>query len=397
MNIGFIPGLQLNARFYAEIVRPLLDMHFPGLPHSAALMGYGSDVLGYDTPLSTDHNWGPRFQLFLTPQEYDRQRDAIDQCLRHNLPHTFLGYPVNFSEPDLADGGVQRMEAEARTTVLHLIEITTVSAFFQRYLGLDPYAELDGIDWLVLGEQKLLETTAGQVYHDGLDELAKLRAKFAYYPHDVWLYRLAAQWARVSQEEAFMGRCGDVGDELGSHIVAARLVRDLMRLAFLLERRYAPYSKWFGTAFARLQCGPALTPILNRVLDTNPWQARENPLCEAYVLLADMHNALGVTERVEPTITDYFNRPYQVIFAGRFTEATRKAITDARVKAIAADIGGVDQLVDCTDVSAQPQLMQKLRVLYGQTIDPDFGIDLVRSEDVSAAIRQTIENENIPL
>lgn len=369
MTTAFMPGLQLNARFYTEIVRPLLDEHFPALAHSAALMGYGSDVLGYDTAMSTDHNWGPRFQLFLSPTDYDNQHEAIDQCLRDHLPHTFLGYAVNFSEPDLADGGVQRMDPGELQSVRHLIEITTIPAFFQRYLALDPSAELAALDWLVLGEQKLLETTAGQVYHDGLDELVKLRAKFAYYPHDVWLYRLAAQWTRIAQEEAFMGRCGDVGDELGSHIVAARLVRDLMRLAFLLERRYAPYSKWFGTAFARLQCGPTLTPLLNRVLDTNPWQARQEPLCAAYVLLAEMHNALGVTEAVAPTITDYFSRPYQVIFAGRFAEATRKAITDERIKAIAADIGGVDQLVDCTDVSAQPHLMQKLRVLYGSAIN----------------------------
>lgn len=364
MALTFIPGLQLNARFYAEIVCPLLDEHFPRLVYSAALMGYGSDVLGYDTPMSTDHNWGPRLQLFLSPDDHEQQRDAIDHCLRHNLLHTFLGYPVNFSEPDLADGGTQSMEAEAQGTVLHLIEFHTVSTFFQRYLGLDPNAELAVIDWLVLGEQKLLEVTAGQLYHDGLGDLARVRAKFAYYPHDVWLYRLAAQWKRVAQEEAFMGRCGAVGDELGSHIMAARLVRDLMRLAFLLERRYAPYSKWLGTAFLHLQCGPTLTPIFNRVLDTNPWQARQEPLCEAYVILAEMHNALGVTDRVEPTITDYFSRPYKVLFADRFVDATRHAITDEQIKAIAADIGGVDQLVDSTDVNSQPKLMQKLRVLY---------------------------------
>lgn len=364
MTPTFIPGLELNARFYAEIVHPLLDQHFHGLLHSASLMGYGSDVLGYDTVMSTDHNWGPRLQLFLTPADYEQQHDAIDQMLRRYLPSTFLGYVVGFTEPDMADGGVQRMATEGQGEMRHLIEIVTVPAYYHRYLGIDPQADLGAVDWLVLGEQKLLEVTAGCVYHDGLDELVKLRAKFAYYPHDVWLYRLAAQWMRISQEEAFMGRCGDVGDELGSHVVAARLVRELMRLAFLLERRYAPYSKWFGTAFSRLPCGPTLTPILNRVLDTNPWQAREQPLCEAYVLLADMHNALGVTERVEPTITDYFNRPYKVIFAGRFSDATRKAISDERIKAIAADIGSADQLVDCTDVTAQPQVMQKLRVLY---------------------------------
>ncbi len=369
MAVPFIPGLQLNARFYAEIVRPLLDEHFPNVKHTASLMGYGSDVLGYDTPLSTDHNWGPRLQIFLAPADYARHQAAMEQCLRQHLPPTFLGYPVGFTEPDPADGGTQRMAGEADTHWVHLIEIYTVSAFLQYYLAIEPDADLDVADWLVLGEQKLLEVTAGQVYHDGLGQLLPLRQKFAYYPHDVWLYRLAGQWKRIAQEEAFMGRCGDVGDELGSHLVAARLVRDLMRLAFLLERRYAPYSKWLGTAFARLRCGPTLTPILNRVLATHPWQARQAPLCEAYVILAEMHNALGVTERVEPTITDYFNRPYKVLFAERFADATRAAIRDARVQAIDANIGGADQWADSTDINSYATRMQKLRVLYSAALN----------------------------
>ena len=65
MTADFIPGLELSRLFYAEQVRPLLDASFSGLPHSAALIGWGSDVLGFDTARSTDHNWGPRVQLFL--------------------------------------------------------------------------------------------------------------------------------------------------------------------------------------------------------------------------------------------------------------------------------------------------------------------------------------------
>ncbi len=68
---SFLPGLKLNRIFYFDAVRPLIDQHFPGLHHSAALVGYGSDVLGYDTPISTDHNWGPRLQLFLSPQDHE--------------------------------------------------------------------------------------------------------------------------------------------------------------------------------------------------------------------------------------------------------------------------------------------------------------------------------------
>ena len=70
--------------------------------------------------------------------------------------------------------------------------------------------------------------------------------------HDLWLHLMACQWQRIGQEEAFPGRCAEAGDDVGSAIVTARLARDLMRLALLLNRRYPPYSKWLGTAFARL-------------------------------------------------------------------------------------------------------------------------------------------------
>ncbi|HEU0299458.1 MAG TPA: hypothetical protein VFR37_08395, partial [Longimicrobium sp.] len=61
----FIPGLELSRLFFVEAVRPLLDAAFPGLRYAAGLLGSGSDVLGFDTEMSRDHDWGPRVDLFL--------------------------------------------------------------------------------------------------------------------------------------------------------------------------------------------------------------------------------------------------------------------------------------------------------------------------------------------
>ena len=62
----FIKGLELNRSFYKEIVASLFKEHLPDLKYSAAFIGYGSDVPGYDTEISMDHNWGPRMQIFLS-------------------------------------------------------------------------------------------------------------------------------------------------------------------------------------------------------------------------------------------------------------------------------------------------------------------------------------------
>ena len=54
----FVSGLDLSRRFFREIVRPLLATAFPNLHYAATLLGPGSEVLGFDTEMSVDHDWG---------------------------------------------------------------------------------------------------------------------------------------------------------------------------------------------------------------------------------------------------------------------------------------------------------------------------------------------------
>jgi hypothetical protein len=53
-----MPGLDLSRLFYNEAVRPLLNNECPGLEHAAALMGRGSEVLGFDSPRPTTAGGG---------------------------------------------------------------------------------------------------------------------------------------------------------------------------------------------------------------------------------------------------------------------------------------------------------------------------------------------------
>ena len=359
---NFVPGLKLSQLFYEREVKPILDHAFPRLPYSAALIGWGSEVLGFDTRLSRDHHWGPRMLLFLREKDSPRLRDKISEMFSAELPYEFMGYSTNYSKPE--PNGVRRLVKINSGPVDHMINIYTVRSFVNSRLGFDLKRKITIVDWLTFPQQRLLELTSGEVYYDGLGQLSKARERLRYYPKDVWLYMMAAQWKRISQEEAFVGRAGHVGDELGSQVVAARLVREIIKLSFLLEKTYAPYSKWLGTAFNKLKIAKDLGPILRRVLLAKTWKTREKWLSQAYSVVASRHNALKITEPLSTEVTDYYGRPYSVIFAERFAYALKQVIKDPEVKSIQIDIGSIDQFTDSTDVIQDLALIKKLRTAY---------------------------------
>ena len=356
----FIPGLRLSRLFYEKEVQPILKEYFPQLRYSAALIGWGSEVLGFDTALSRDHHWGPRVLLFLNGRGFPKFQRAVSQTLSNQLPYEFMGYSTNFGAPEA--NGVRHPVKIKSGPVNHMVNIYTPRMFFQARLGIDPTRTIKATDWLTIPQQRLLEVFSGEVFNDGLAQLVKIRERLKFYPHDIWLYILAAQWKRISDEEAFVGRAGEVGDELGSQIVAARLVREIMRLALLMEKQYAPYSKWLGSAFNKLQISKRLGPVLRDVLLEGSWKAREKKLAQAYAIVASQHNALKITKALPTKVTKYFNRPYLVIHGDNFANEIRKAIKDPQVKRISIDIGAVDQITDSSDLTVE--LARQLGSIY---------------------------------
>jgi Domain of unknown function (DUF4037) len=356
----FIPGLRLSRLFYENQVQPILKEYFRKLRYSAALLGWGSEVLGFDTALSRDHHWGPRVLLFLNSTDFPKFQPAVSQTLSNRLPYEFMGYSTNFSAPE--PNGVRHPVKIKSGPVNHMVNIYTPQKFFQERLGIDPTRKIKATDWLTMRQQRLLEAVSGEVFNDGLGQLGKIRERLKFYPHDIWLYILAAQWKRISEEEAFVGRAGEVGNELSSQIVAARLVREVMRLALLMEKQYAPYSKWLGSAFNKLQISKKLGPVLGEVLLAENWKAREMKLGQAYTIMASQHNALKITKALPTKVTKYFNRPYLVIHGDDFANEIRKAIKDPQVKKITTDIGAVDQFTDSRDLTIE--MARQLGVVY---------------------------------
>jgi hypothetical protein len=353
------PGQALAARFYRHAVAPLLA----GVPHAAALLGDGSEVLGYDDAVSTDHDFGPRVQVFLAPEA----DPAPVHAALAGLPERFEGHPVAFPDTDRYGGRPH-----------HQVEVTTVEAFVTGAMATDPAAGMGLADWLLTPTQRLASLTAGAVFHDPDGALARRRAALTWCPDDVWRYILAAQWLRVGQEEPFVGRTGGTGDDLGSAVLAARLTRDLIRLALLVERRWPPYSKWLGRAFADLALAPEVGPYLQAALAAPGWRDRESAICAAANVLGRATNQLGVADPVDPAPRRFHDRDIRVVGAERFAEALTAAITDPELVSLLARLGhrrdgaivgalpgGIDQAVDSADILSHPARCRTLAPALG--------------------------------
>lgn len=396
-------GLDLSESYYREAVGPLLRSHFPSMQISAGLLGDGSEVLGFDTEMSQDHDWGPRVMLFLHESEDAKFGMQVASILQTYLPKSFGGFSTQFATPNQVvelrnqkesretDAGPdttkqsekhsEEYSAEHSKSKVqsvnpskdqskkhpesHSIEILTAQKFFSQHINFDLSGEIEPSDWLTFPEQKLATIIAGRVFEDQIG-LQAIRDRFAYYPHDVWLYLLACQWTRIEQEEHLMGRAGYAGDELGSAIIGSRLVRDLMRLCFLVERQYAPYPKWFGTAFARLKSAEKLAPVFQRILASNTWEERQKSLSEAYELVAKAHNKLEITEPLPTLVRQFHGRPFSVISMGDFSKAIFSKIQDPAVLKISEKrpIGSIDQFSDSTDLISDAHFRPALKSLY---------------------------------
>ncbi|WP_405064765.1 DUF4037 domain-containing protein [Kribbella sp. NBC_01510] len=331
-SAAFKPGLALAEAFYADVVAPLIDV-----PHTACLLGEGSEILGYDSARSTDHEWGPRVQIFVSADQIDRVHSTITR----SLPTEYDGLPTAWY-------------SLATNTVTHHIEVTTFDEWILGQIGTDPRQGMDHAAWLGLAQQRLLYVTRGKVFRDDDGELSRVRSALAWYPADVWRWLLASQWYLIGNTEPLIGRTLEAGDQRGARLLTAKLCKLTIHMAFLQERRYWPYDKWLGTAFAELEAAATLGPLVDAALEHTPKIGVDSAISRALTTLGDRHTALALTEPVKPVIGDFqvnINdavRPYPVLNTSDFVAATIAAITDPALRKMTA-VGAIDQLTHADD------------------------------------------------
>ena len=321
-----------------EAVRPTVERVLDGAGYLAGRLGSGSDVLGFDDETSRDHDFGCRLTV-LVDDPHVSLLEPLDAALEAELPEKVDGWPTRFA-------------TSWDSRVRHKIDLHTVHDFAASRLGFDLRHGLRAREWLCLTGQSVLEVTGGPVFHDTTEAYGGVKRLLGWYPEDVWRYVLAAGWARLGQELPFVGRTAELGDDNGSRIIASRLCRDVVHLAFAVERTWMPYPKWAGTALRALPGGDDLHDGLAAVQAAATWPERQQLLCAAIHDLAARHRAAGF-ELPEPAVVPFFDRPFMMpsgaIFAGLIDGITDPTIRDL------PPIGSIEQWCDNVDILSHPE------------------------------------------
>jgi hypothetical protein len=257
-----LKGLDLAEKFFKDEIEKLIAAHFPKLTgkYAAGLIGPGSDVLEYDDELSRDHDWGPRCQIWLSEFAYRKYTKGLNQLFNEKLPRVFLGFRTGF----LMDNSIQAfVPAKLEDEGVFLITITTVNRYLKDQYGL--YTGSPGLlDWLYISEQKLLELTRGRIFYDPVGDITRIRKNLAYFPKNIRYYKLLNLWEGLDNHFDIVNRCILRKDILSARIMIDRIVELMVRLIFLLNRRYCPATlKWFSREFYSLphfanEIGPQL-------------------------------------------------------------------------------------------------------------------------------------------
>ena len=266
--------IEISRAFFEEIVKPILEEHFPAETRQTAfgVFGYGSEALRLDDEYSRDHHWGLRIDALMPPAVFEQKRHAIMATLQANLPDSYRGHSLR--EGHLAGAGLAP---------------DNLQAFLTRTIGID-HAPHNYREWLQIPEEDIIHIVNGEVWSDPVGEFSQIRQVFqGYYPEPVRLRRIA-NWCRFfsGMGTYALKRAILRNNEFYATTRFSNAIRLGIQLAFLLDKQYFPYDKWLMAYLERLpRLGQPMLPLVNEAVKLSTGWERKLDLLHTITDLLD--------------------------------------------------------------------------------------------------------------
>lgn len=304
-------NLERCKSFYEMYGAPMIHQQFGEYEKRIAvgLVGEGSDCFGFDDDISTDHDYGVGFCMWLTDEDYDRIGDSLQKAYEKLI--------VDY----VSDGrSVNRFMDERRG-------VFRINVFYEDILGVGVGTEgLTMEQWLSVPEDRLATAVNGMVFCDDAGVFSDMRKKLqAYYPRKVWLLRIAEKLHDFSQyAQSNYARMMARQDYVTAQLCVAGGIKSAMETAYLLNRTYAPYYKWQKKAMDKLNVLKEIIPLLEKIalagsqekswqdVDYSPYAINEADLIAytfeevAGCILKELNNQ-GIVQGTDTFLDVYFD------------------------------------------------------------------------------------------
>ena len=234
-------GIDAARRWYESAGAPMLEREFGDVVSRIAVgrAGRGSECFGFDDDVSRDHDYFTGFQLWITEEDEHSFGFRLERAyarLRKEFPPDGKGVSTGSSELGDAEDGV-----------------TVIGDFYRRHLGF-PGAPRDWRQWLYTPDHAFAEAVNGAVFRDDLGVFSGIRDTILNgMPEDVRRKKIAARAVFMAQSGQYnYMRCLRHGEPGAAALALDEFVRNAASMAFLLNRRFAPYYKWVFRAMRDL-------------------------------------------------------------------------------------------------------------------------------------------------
>ena len=282
-------GIELSKEYFEAFGKEVLETEFSAaLPLLAVgLVGGGSECLGFDDEVSTDHDFEPGFCIFLPDEEtVDRRTAFLLERAYAKLPKEFMGFIRSPLNPVGGNRhGVIRME----------------DFFLEKVGSRDGRLSLG--QWFSVPEQGLLEATSGAVFFDNLGKFSEIRKRLGYFPEDIRLKKLSGHLLLMAQSGQYnYNRCILRGNTAAAQMAVFEFTKSALHTIYLLNRTYMPYYKWSFRGLEGLPILGDLTGDLEYLISsgnsTDEAEKKTAIIEDICVKIADVLKTQGLTEKV---------------------------------------------------------------------------------------------------
>ncbi|MCM1179101.1 MAG: DUF4037 domain-containing protein [Clostridium sp.] len=247
-----ISGARLCREYYEQYGIRMITDQFKDYESKIAVghVGEGSDCFGFDDDISTDHDFGPGFSMWVSKDTYDKIGKDLQQAYMA-LPDEFMGYKRVHSR----HGGER-------------FGVCIIEDFYERVLSGGHLPQKD-TDYLNLEDCYLAASINGEVYRDDEGVFTDIRNQLkAGYPEGVKLLKLAQKAALYGQNGQYnYVRCAKRREWAAAFLAKADAMRFAMQTVFLIAGVYAPHDKWMHHAMKNI-C-PDLYQRIGKLVETD--------------------------------------------------------------------------------------------------------------------------------